>query len=503
MKIAKKILPLIIFVHLQSIAAELSSDSVAMNSFSSSAYKNLTESRGVQGVSDWQIYSGEVKVFDTKDINRVAVGNGKIVSATILENSKLLLIGKDVGDTNILLWTKNGLQQNLRIRVTASDINRVVSDVRNALSQVKSASIRTVGDRIYIDGNNLSTSEKKQVTEISKYFSNVVDNTLMTAPIKPPADSSSMVMFDVYFVEFKKNYFQEIGVNWKKSISGMNIGMFGESNRGRLNLRPGISSEANIPSERQNGISTAINLSLSLPGIINIAVNSGNATLLAAPKLAVRSGGSAKFLAGGEFPIAVSGITGNTVEYKQYGILLEVEPTINTDSTISGLIKTEVSGIDRSLTINGFPGLFKRRTETDFFSEMNQAIILSGLYTQEISNAADKIPLLGDIPILKGLFSNRAESRNSSELVVFIVPKPHSSQDAMNREVISKSQATSELQNIENTKNQLLPKPNFESRMFNGYENGYTKGTLPPVPTIQQVPPFHQIAPILQDSPLQ
>lgn len=434
--------------------------------------------RSLPKSSEIRLHSGEVKVLDGYDITRVAVGNGEIVSATVLESSKLLVIGQKVGDTNVLLWSKNGLQQEIRIRVTASDVVRVEKEVKEILSDIKGISIKIVGERIYIEGDKLSEFEKKRIADISKQYSNIIDNTLLASVPSPSVAPSLMVMFDVYFVEFKNNYFQELGINWQKSVSGMNIGVFGEGTRGNLNLRPGEVGNLGItlPNGRQYGISSAMNISFALPGIINLAVNTGNASLLAAPKLAVRSGGSAKFLAGGEFPIAVSGITGNSVQFKQYGILLDVQPTVHSDNTVSGLIMTEVSAIDRAMAINGLPGLLKRRTETDFFTQMGEAIVLSGLYTQENSKSTDKVPLLGDIPLLKGLFNSSAESRNNSELVVFIVPKEHSSKDTMNKEVISKTQEMTENQNIENAKYQVLPKLKFESRIFNGEESGYTKG---------------------------
>lgn len=427
------------------------------------------------------MYVGQVSVINTGTIDRVALGNGKVASSTVLDKNRLLIIAQDVGETNLLLWDKTKPVGNLKLRVTAVDIERQKREVAAMLSDVPQLTIASAGDRIFVDGSELSPEQQARVKSAKEQYPMLTDRTRGILQTEKPAAPSTMVMFDLYFLEFKKNHLQNLGVNWTKSFNGFNFGAFGETTNGPLNLRPGIGGESGVtytpplPNTKINGLSTALNVSVSVPAMINLAVNNGDATLLAAPKLAVRSGGAAKFLAGGEFPIVMTGITGNTVQYKQYGIILEVEPKVNADKTVSGVIKAEVSALDPTVSVNGYPGMSKRRTETDFHSPLGEAIVLSGLYSQELSGAIDKLPVLGDIPLINSLFSSKAETRKNTELVVFIVPRAHSSEESLNQEVISRASDLSTERNTELAGYDILPKLTIESSLWKGREAEFTK----------------------------
>lgn len=444
------------------------------------------------------MHTGQVIVLDTGPVDRVAVGNGKLASTTVLDNNRLLIIAQDVGETNILLWDKKRPLGNLKIRITATDVARVKGEIAAMLNDIPDLTVGNAGDRIFIDASNLSPEQMARIKAVKEQFPNVIDRTIgIMQPLKP-APPSAMVMFDLYFLEFKKNHLQDLGVSWKKSFNGVNFGAFGETTSGPLNLRPGIGGSGGVtfdpplPMGKIDGLSTALNVAMSVPGVINLAVNTGQATLLAAPKLAVRSGGVAKFLAGGEFPIAISGITGNTVEYKQYGILLEVEPKINADNTVAGVIRTEVSSLDPAVVVNGFPGMIKRRTETDFSTPMGEAIVLSGLYSQELSNSIDKIPLLGDVPVLKAFFSNKGENRKNTELVVFIIPRAHSSEESINKSILARASDMSAVVNTDIAGWDILPKLTIESNLWQGQERDFNRVTPQLAPRANEYNPDNQ-----------
>ena len=435
------------------------------------------------------MHIGQVSVFQVGLVDRVAIGNGKVASATVLDKNRLLIIAQDVGETNILLWDKTRPIGNLKLRVTAVDLERQKQEIAAMLSDVPNLSIGNAGDRIFVDGTDLSPEQQERVKAVKEQFPTLMDRTKGVLQAEKPASPSTMVMFDLYFLEFKKNHLQNLGVSWTKSFNGINFGAFGETTRGPLNLRPGIGGDSGgvkydppLPNYKINGLSTAFNVSMSVPGMINLAVNSGQATLLAAPKLAVRSGGVAKFLAGGEFPIAISGITGNTVQYKQYGIILEVEPKVNSDKTVSGVIRAEVSALDPTVQVNGYPGMTKRRTETDFHSPMGEAIVLSGLYSQELSQATDKVPLLGDVPVINSLFSSKSDSRKNSELVVFIVPNAHSSEEALNQELISRAVDMNTGYSAEVVSGDVIPKLKIESQLWRGMDERLSRIPQPATP---------------------
>lgn len=394
------------------------------------------------------MYAGEVILLSVGKIDRVAIGNGKVVSSSVLDDNRLLIIAQDVGDTNLLLWSKSALMRNIRVRVTAQNMERIKGEAVSLLSGIPGIKIASVGDKIFIEGYDLSDADLNRVKALASQYPSVIDRTVGKARPPKPAEPSAMVMFDLYFVEFKKSFLQNLGVSWQGSFNGFNVGMFGESASGPVLLRPGIGGASGVtydpplPDTRVRGLSAAANISLSVPAVINMAVDSGDAVLLAAPKIASRSGSKAKFTAGGEVPLPTANqLMGTTVTFKPYGILLEVEPQINADGSVSGIVRAEVSQIDPSVSVQNIPGFLTRRTEADFYSTSGQAVVLSGLYSMELGEDTTKVPLLGDIPLLKALFSSTAENRKSSELVVFIVPHLHSANASRNRQILNTTNA--------------------------------------------------------------
>lgn len=447
------------------------------------------------------MYAGEVVVLNVGAMDRVAIGNGKVASSTVLDTNRLLIIAQDVGDTNILLWDKTRLIRDIRLRVTAQNLERIKAEARNLLSEIPGLKINNVGDRIFIEGNDLTERELGRVKALAAQYPGILDRTV--GKFRPPiaADPSAMIMFDLYFVEFKKSYLQNLGVSWQKSFNGFNFGVYGEATNGPLTLRPniggagGVNFDPPLPAGRVYGVSTAANIAISLPATINLAVDSGDAILLAAPKIASRSGGKAKFTAGGEIPLPSTNQQGTTVTFKSYGILLEVEPQINGDGSVSGIVHAEVSAVDPAITVLGIPAFLTRRTEADFYSKSGEAVVLSGLYSQELSRGVDKVPLLGDIPLVGALFSSTTESRKNSELVVFIVPHIHSAGGVLNEKVLANTRTLVEEQSrkLNGNDSDILMKLKASSVLWGsdllGDEAiGRPKTSLEPVPEWSRVP---------------
>lgn len=445
------------------------------------------------------MYSGEAVVIEVGEIDRVAIGNGKVASTTVLDKNRLLVIAQDVGDTNILLWDKTHLIREVNLRITAQNLSRVIAETRNLLGSIPGITINNVGDRIFIEGQDLSEQDLGKVKALAAQYPGIINRATGKFTENRSADPSAMVMFDLYFVEFKKSYLQNLGVNWQNSFNGFNIGVYGEATSGPLGLRPNITDQFDpkLPPTRINGVSVGANVIATLPGTINIAVDSGDAILLAAPKITARSGGKAKFTVGGEVPLPSSSFLGTNVQFKPYGILLEVEPQVNGDGSISGLVRAEVSSIDPSVTVLNIPAFLTRRTEADFFAESGEAVVLSGLYSQELSKNTDKVPLLGDIPLLKSIFSTDTEIRKNTELVVFIVPHLHTAKSEMNQRVLRNTRAIVEEQNtkLNGDGKDLLPKLKTSSQLWGtdllgneklGRDPSYVRPPPPIIPKIEE-----------------
>jgi pilus assembly protein CpaC len=152
---------------------------------------------------------------------------------------------------------------------------------------------------------------------------------------------------------------------------------------------------------------SAINMGLNAK--LNLLEQNGKASILAEPQLSTRSGYKASFLAGGEFPYSVATVSGVTVQFKPYGIKLDIEPRVGTNGIIRAVIDSEVSSLDTSVT-------------TEFNVRAGETIVLSGLLQRTMSTDVDKLPVLGDIPVLGALFRSKRFQNKETELVVFVTP---------------------------------------------------------------------------------
>lgn len=156
---------------------------------------------------------------------------------------------------------------------------------------------------------------------------------------------------------------------------------------------------------------------------INAAEKSGEAKVLAAPNLICRSGKEADFFAGGEFPIKILGLRSKEVIWKRYGIGLKLKPVIDPIGQMSLQIDTEISTLDRSITVDDIPALHTNRVSSFFDLISSRTIAISGLIKSEVSENSEGIPYLKNIPVLGSLFSSKNFQENKSELVIFVTPE--------------------------------------------------------------------------------
>lgn len=155
----------------------------------------------------------------------------------------------------------------------------------------------------------------------------------------------------------------------------------------------------------------------------------GEAQILASPTLVCRSGGEAKFHAGGEFPIRVVSRATRDVIWKQHGVILNVRPKADFAGALSLEIETEVSLLDMAHAVDGIPALKSNKVKSHFDLTGKRTIALSGLIKQELGRSSEGLPGLGSLPILGPLFSSRQFRAQQSELVVFVTPEVQSLND--------------------------------------------------------------------------
>ncbi|ATR82660.1 MULTISPECIES: type II and III secretion system protein family protein [Pseudomonas] len=308
-------------------------------------------------------------------ITRLAIGDPKIADVHLNGNDAYLLTGIAPGTTSLMVWTACS------------------SAPRQSMVFVKGKATSSLGSAVFPEGNEVLTSQ---------------------------------VQTDIRFVEVSRTKLKEAST----SIFGKG-GSFLFGSPGTVpgvTVTPGqIGSLApNIPLD--NG---SFNIGIgggNVLGLINALEGSGFAYTLARPSLVALSGQSASFLAGGEVPIPVpsTGSDSISIEYKEFGIRLTLTPTVVGPGRINLKVAPEVSELDfnNGVSISGtvVPALVVRRTDTSISLADGESFVVSGLISTTNTSAVNKLPGLGNIPILGAFFRDSTIKREEKELLMIVTP---------------------------------------------------------------------------------
>lgn len=380
-------------------------------------------------VPELEMFLGESRVYPTPGVARIAIGNGGVIAATALDDREVLISANGLGTSSLFVWNEDGRYQRIRVTVVPGETARIVREVAGFLTRIPNATASVVGDKVIVEGDDLSDADREKVAEMAKRYPQIVNFT-------SPIGWEQTVLMDVKVVEFPKTELRELGLKWNPTGGGAIGAIWMPSGRGDVGGRQiTITSPTNqlppitsIGNTTQYGVNLPSNLTIM--SAVNMGLNAqltaleqnGTASILAEPQLSTRSGYRASFLAGGEFPYSVSNANGTTIVFKPYGIKLDIEPRVGRNGIIRAQIDSEVSSIDGTVSAVGGPALLTRRTRTEFNVQAGQTIVLSGLLQRTASNDIDQVPLLGDIPVLGALFRSKRFQNKETELVVFVTP---------------------------------------------------------------------------------
>lgn len=373
-----------------------------------------------------ELFAGETRVIAEPNVTRLAVGNGKLFSAAVLDKKEMLLMANEVGVSTLQIWSRNGTNRRIKVNVV-SESSRTAREIASLLSTIPQVNAKVIGDKVVVDGDRLSDRDLSKIDELAKRYPQIVNFTNRVGWEK-------MVVMDVRVVEFPTTTLREIGLKWA-ATGGVAYGAVAQPYRRgtdgpyQINLSTGGGNAA--PIVTPDGSPLPLTSSLNVLSIVNMGLNAqlnlmeqnGTATILAQPTLSARSGSKASFLVGGEFPYTVSNLNGTTIVFKPYGIRLEIEPKADHNGVVRAKIMSEVSDIDTSVSSTGGPALRTRKTETEFNVQEGGTIVLSGLLKRDASTSVDKAPFVGDIPLLGALFRSKRYQNNETELVVFVTPQ--------------------------------------------------------------------------------
>ena len=365
------------------------------------------------------LYVGQARVLQAGDVRRIVIGNGKVIQATALDDGQVLVIPESPGQSTLHLWGKDGVERGFVVTVIAADAARILSEIRAMLGSATNLGARVVGDKIVIEGGNLTEEQATRLVEVGKRYPQIVN-------LVSRVGFERMIAIDVRMVEMRRDQLENIGIRWSGSVTGPNFDVVGDLHRSRA-LQPGGSAEGAPGVEVRQRVApfaTALALATSITSMINLMVQNGDAVVLAEPSLSCRSGGSARFHAGGELPIPYASGLGNvSVVFKEYGVKFDISPLASETGVIAAKVAAEISSINFDVVVKEVPGITKRRAETEVNLRENETLVIAGLIAEESSRSIDRVPALGELPVLGQLFRSRAFRDRQSELVVFITPR--------------------------------------------------------------------------------
>jgi pilus assembly protein CpaC len=237
------------------------------------------------------------------------------------------------------------------------------------------------------------------------------------------------IELDVIVAEVSMLKFREIGFDWVQRAGNVDAATFlGDQSGFPSNLLPPGSTISPGPGiipfgAGASGILRYVNGSYSLTSLFRALQNKDVAEILAQPRLVMKNGRSGGFLAGGEFPVVQTLSDSFAVDFKPFGVRLDFVPTITWSDRIDLRVFPEVSEIDQSVAVQGVPGLKVRRTVNRVEMREGESLVIAGLLDRRIIKDLTKFPILGDIPILGTLFRSTRFRNSETELVFVITPR--------------------------------------------------------------------------------
>ena len=374
-------------------------------------------------------------------IQRISLTSADVADAMVTSSSQLLVNGKMPGTISMFVWERGGTLKQYEI-VVQRDLARLNEQI-SRLFPGEPIDAQSNGRSIVLSGK---VSNKDLIAKAAIVAGGYVDkpeDVVNMLKLQEGA-SSNQVLLRVRFAEVSRSAMTELGVSFFTSPTGIN-NTLGRITTGQFSA-PGFDSlewskaSGNFGSDVTSAsgkftFSDFLNLFLfsekyDFGAVVKALQTKGLFQSLAEPNLVAESGKEASFLAGGEVPIPVAQGTGGNVAisitYKEFGIRLNFTPVIE-GSRVHLKVRPEVSSLDfgNAVVLQGFrvPALTTRRTETELELNDGQTFAIAGLIDNNMNSTMQKIPGIGDIPILGLLFKSKAAQKNQTELVVMITPQ--------------------------------------------------------------------------------
>ena len=390
----------------------------------------LLSAPAVLAATPLSVSINESRYVQEPGLSRVAVGSPEIADVQLLSAREFLLVGKKAGSTTLLVWGANGRQEYL---VTVSGENSGLAAMIEKAINLPGVTVQMVGEKILLRGTVMNQYEKDLALKVAGLYTgtapatstsgsgsnspgkamdktggNVIDLLQMARP--------SQIRLEAQVIEIASSNKRELGIQYGTVTSG--------GSDTKIDVEGAIYAGENWNTRDWGG--WLVRHSSTINGALRALITQGKARVLSRPSVSTLSGEKAKILIGGSIPIPTNDDGSVTIQWKEYGVKLDIEPVVDQMDKITSKVHAEVSSLDYSHGVvqNGFsiPALSTREAEAVIHVPNGMTMVIGGLLNSEDTKTVSKIPLLSSIPILGEFFKHTSRSRDKRELVILITP---------------------------------------------------------------------------------
>jgi pilus assembly protein CpaC len=370
-------------------------------------------------------------------IKRVSLADPTIAEAVVVSPTQVVINGKTPGGVSLILWDESGQNQSFEVLVDI-DVLGLTQKIHEVFP-AEPVQVETSKDVVMLSGRISSAEVADKILEVVKSSTPKV-----TSLMQIPPTAVQEISLQVRFAEVNRQAVQQLGINILRNF-GSNMPL--SVTTGQFSP-PGIGQTQSVATNGNTSTTTTSGNDFLLSNLLNVAVfrpdldlaafiqalqENNILQILAEPNLLTESGKEASFLAGGQFPYPVvqgtggsGGFTSITIQFKEYGVRLSFTPTLLPGGLIHLKVQPEVSSLDytNAVTIQGFvlPGVATNRVDSEMNLKDGQSFVIAGLLDNRVTEQFQKIPGIGDIPILGKLFQSRSLTKTDNELMVLVTP---------------------------------------------------------------------------------
>jgi len=364
-----------------------------------------------------------------KGARDVLVSNPKKVDAVVRSANLTYLIGMEVGQTNVFFFDENGREMLILEVEVERDLTTLRKMIRRLLPNAD-VIVEAINDNVVLSGVARSSSEANRARQLAARFAGDEKNVLNLIQVS----GKEQVLLKVTIAEMQRDVLKQLGVDLSAAVEiGNKVINFASINPFSVagSALNGSAVQRITGSFVPGAAGTAGQFVRGNPGVdqvLRAMERVGVLRTLAEPTLTAITGESAKFLAGGEFPVpAGRDRDGNiTIVFKPFGVGLGFTPQVLSGGRISMKVSTEVSELTNvgAVSLGGvsIPGLNVRRAETTVELPSGGSLVMAGLIQERLRQTINGFPGIKDLPVLGALFRSRDFQNSETELVVIVTP---------------------------------------------------------------------------------